>query len=521
MNNALKEKKTITGSVPSWLVNLLGFGLLIALVLATFFYQMHEVNKSLKTNALDRSRMVSAIIEENLAGANLALMTIDQVVTTFLQDKVNFIAYLDGIDPLQPEELTALSRETGLLGITLVRSDNSLVSGPGDWFPEPVHCGDATGLVRYQDDKALLLKNIDEEDADLSCILTGLDAGTITSLREKNSLPALLKVFSALPGIDSVELHHEPNTDGRSSVQLISQADKAIAQSKLSTPLGTLVVNLDAHQFIQRRNRLRQQFFFFAALLLGLGLFFSWLLYRFQKKNLEQVRTFEQIIAHEHEAAALGRTTATITHEIRNPLNAIHMGLQRLRMESTQLDREQQELISAMGEAVKRTSAILSELQRFTRPLQTVVETVDMGRQLQQLLTLYQSQLQHQHIHILLNCQDNVTLEGDRNLLNELLENLLKNAIEAQPDGGDVRIGVVEKNGLIHLQMENGGFLLKENEVSRIGEPYFTTKTRGTGLGLALSKKIAKAHGGTLDILPDPDQQRLTIILTLPKRPRE
>jgi signal transduction histidine kinase len=502
--------------VPSWLINMLGFGLLIGLVLAAFSYQMRGINESLKKNALERSQMVAAIIEENLAHATLALTTMDQMVTAFLRDKAEFIAYLDGIDPLQPEELTALARETGLLGITLVHQDATHISGPSAWLPEPFSCSESTGSIRYIQSKILLGLDFSQESDTLSCILTGFDGTAIVDLRTKSSLPALLSSLSALPGIHSVDLIKKSSSQDNTSVELITDHGQAFARSKFSTRLGDLVVSIDAHQFLQRRDRLRQQFFFFAILLLIVGLSFSWLLYRFQQKNLHQVRTFEQLLAHEHEAAALGRTTATIAHEIRNPLNALNMGLQRLRMESNNLDNEQKELIAAMGEAVKRTSGIISELQRFTRPLQPALDNHDFDKLLRQLVTLYTPQIEEQQIALNINSPGPLTVQGDQDLLNELLENLVKNAVEAQPNGGYIHINLSTDKTSVQLTLKNGGLQLTAEKAGRIGEPYYTSKTRGTGLGLALSKRIAKAHGGGLEIIPDCEKQVLTVILNLP-----
>ncbi|HEB68863.1 MAG TPA: HAMP domain-containing histidine kinase [Desulfobulbus sp.] len=507
-----------TGSpLPSWLMNLLGFGLLIALVLVYFFYQMQGINESLRQNVLEHSRMVAAIIEENLANAELALTTVDRMVATFLGDKTEFIAYLDGIDPLQPEELTALARETGLLGITLVRPDNSRISGPENWFPEPFTCNDGAGSIRYRGNEILFLRNFKNKGA-LSCILTGLDGSAIAKLRKKSSLEALLASLSSLPGIHSVQRLTDPETGPASSVQLTIEQGRAVARSSFSTPSGTIVVSLNAHRFLKRRDRLRQQFFFFAGLLFILGVFFSWLLYRFQQNNLNQVRTFEKALAREHEAAVLGRTTATIAHEIRNPLNAINMGLQRLRLESANLDRDQEELISAMSEAVKRTSGIVSELQRYTRPLEPADDTVHLDRQLKEILALYGPQIKEQHIDLRIEAPESVILQGDRDLINELLENLIKNAVEAQPDGGYIRVQLTKEEKMVLLRMENSGFLLDHDQSGRIGEPYFTTKTRGTGLGLALSRRIARAHDGDMEIFPNHEQQTLTVLVRIPEK---
>ena len=135
--------------LPSWGMNLAGFGLLIVLVLAVFFWQMTTIDHDLQRSTFDRSRMIAAVIEENLLNAALARTTIDSVVTSLLRDKARFVDYLNAIDPLQPEELEALARETGLLGIGLVRTDGEVVAGPSSWQPKDTTCALPPGIVHY------------------------------------------------------------------------------------------------------------------------------------------------------------------------------------------------------------------------------------------------------------------------------------------------------------------------------------------------------------------------------------
>jgi nitrogen fixation/metabolism regulation signal transduction histidine kinase len=80
-----------------------------------------------------------------------------------------------------------------------------------------------------------------------------------------------------------------------------------------------------------------------------------------------------------------------------------------------------------------------------------------------------------------------------------------------------VRIALKEESGNVKIAMTNGGCMLSAEESTRLGEPYFTTKTRGTGLGLALCRRIAEAHGGSLDITVDASRQQFTVDLSLPR----
>jgi len=503
--------------LPSWGVTLAGFGLLIILVLAAFLWQLAAIDQDLHRSTLDRARMMAAVIEEHLANAGQAETAIDAATTSFLRDTARFVAYLNAVDPFQPEELTALAKETGLLGIALVRQDGQVVGGPAAWLPTQQDCAPAPDQLHYNREQQTGLLLYPGDGAQIRCIRVEFDARAIVQLRDKTALPTLLANLSRLPGIRYVRMDAAGQPPDHDPVRLLAEDGVATAEARLTTPLGILTVGLDAANHQNRLTQLQRQFILFAALLLGLGLFFSWLFYRRQQADLARTRSFERILAQEHEAAALGRATATIAHEVRNPLNAINMGLQRLQLESVHLDADQRALISAMEEAVQRAAAIISELQRFTRSLQPRQQPLDPAELLQRLLLLYRQRSADQGIEVRVNRRFDGVIAADPDLLAELLENVLKNSLEAQPDGGFVQIDLNPTPECLEIAVTNGGCRLSAEDTARLGEPYFTTKTRGTGLGLALCRRIAEAHGGGLRIDADQQLERLTVSLTLPR----
>jgi len=506
---------------PSWLANLFFFGLLIGFVLASFFLQLSRVDRSMQHNAQERARLVAGIIEENLRTAELAAQAIEQISFTLLGDKAKFIDYLDAIEPLSQDELQALATQSGLAGITLVRPTGLILSGPDHWLDVKPDCHDDPLRIHYntRQQTAYMIHPSTYPEGDLDCVIVGMDASRILTLKKRTDLPAILRTLTRLPGIDYIRLISDPEPTGaahKAKVRLVRKNNHATAEATLFTSQGMLIVGLDAQHFIQRRTTLKQQFIFFCVLLLVIGFSFSWLLYRYQKLDLERTRKFERMMAQEHEAATLGRATATIAHEVRNPLNAINMGLQRLTLESDNLSHEQENLIRAMQEAVHRTSTIVTELQRFTRELVPEREPVDLDRLLQRQLTLYQTICDRQGIDVRTGPFQPVRLQADPALISELIENIIKNSVEAQPNGGYIQVSLISENETCVLRVINSGFHLNREEAERMGSPYFTTKTRGTGLGLALCRRIAEAHGGKLYIEPEPDRETLTIQVVLP-----
>jgi signal transduction histidine kinase len=516
-----KTKQTTLDRIPLWALNLLGFGFLIAMVLLMLFYQSRDIGRNLQQNGLDRAKMVATILENYLADAELAITTVDRATSRFLSDKAYFITYMHSIAPLHSEELAVLAMEGGLIGITLIRADKTHISGPQQWFP-----GDfSLACPEEQSDNQLIHKDKliifshntvnPRQPYDLKCIYLAMDGTDIAELRDRSSLQSLLSTISAMPGIKSVTIQNTyPKSEIR-DIELLIDNHQPIARTIIESVYGTLIVDQDASHFFAQRSRIHQQFFFLSILLLALGILFSWLLYRFQQRDIEKTIKFEQDMGRQHEAAVLGRTTATITHELKNPLNTINMGLQRLQIESINLDKNQKQLVNAMTGAVKRTSAIIGELQKFTRPLIPQSDSFSFNDEIKQLLILYKQQINSHNIDVYFGDDNQVILNADQVLVSEMMENLIKNSIEAQPDGGFIDIALEREKNLISLTIKNGGFSLSREESKRVGTPYFTSKARGTGLGLALCRRITEAHNGSLTIIPDYDRQELSVFVSI------
>ena len=460
--------------------------------------------------------MVGTLIEENMANNALTQATIDQIVTSFLLDKAKFIDYLNKVAPLSTEELSELAKETGLLHIT-VSTHDALVPSSLNAKAHSALCVPPFNNVQYGEKQQIGYLNFSTTQSATDCISIILDASSIFSLREETSLVNMLQVFSNLPDIHTVKLNTDLVAQGKQATITLRKVNELmVAEAQLNTPWGRLTVMLDATNFEIRQQQLRKQFFLFTGLLILLGTLFSWLLYQYQQADIRRTRSYEQMIAKNQEAAALGRATATIAHEVRNPLNAIGMGLQRLQLESNNLEEDQQQLIQAMEQAVHRASAIISELQRFTRPFVPEKTIIAPALLIDQLLQLYQQQLHSQQIALSTEYSYSGSIKGDKNLLTECLENLIKNSIEAQPEGGYIKIRLFKEKAMVGIAIVNKGFTLAQDQWMRLGSPYFTTKANGNGLGLALVNKIIEAHGGQLSLLPDAAKHQLTVQIFLP-----
>ncbi|MBI5557618.1 MAG: GHKL domain-containing protein [Deltaproteobacteria bacterium] len=491
---------------PSWKINLLVIGGLILVILAYSLWQIGQLRGNFQNYSREHSRVVSSVIEQNTRTARLAENALQQTIKTFLVNMARFIDYLDSVEPFSAEELQAFAGETGLqlIRIQHINNDQSPISSDNSHLP-PQPCRQSETILNYFPEQKLYVMSWPRQEK--GCIMLGFSAAHIEELHQQLRMPALLKALSALPGIKYVTADDVSENDAQSS---------QIIEHRISAGETMLRVGFDASQYSMRVRQIWRNVLIFSLILACLGVFFSWLLYRYQTTYLHKITEFERKLAREREDAALGRATATITHEIRNPLNAISMGLQRIELEADELSPEHRELAASMRQAVKRTNAIVGDLLRYSRPITANRGEVNLTGLINDILLLYKAQCEEKKIRVSHDSTLTRPVAGDGELLGQLFENVIKNAVEAQPDGGYITVSSEPADGSARITIENSMSPEGVGDLAQLLEPYFTTKTRGTGLGLPIAGRIAQSHGGALELAsPGGNVFRVVIILPL------
>ncbi len=507
---------------PLWKANALVIAFLIMSFLAYYYWQIREATQAFSSHVQDHVQMVAGAIRMNADRALLSREIIEEILTTFLGSSARFVDYLDIVEPFSDDELGAFAREAGLLGIRVERA-TGIAQGPPDWYPAEAGDGRCAGnRLHHVSDHHLYLFSAPSTRG-TGCIRVALADRRLVELQARIGLDALIDQMSRLAGIRYI--HFDPIAEGEAMavaqpteiprVNFEGSGNDQTARATMRLGRNLLVVGVEAGHFARRVRQLRQEFLAFAAVIVALGILFSWLLSRFQRAHIDAVQRFEQRLAREKEDATLGRASAAITHEIRNPLNAISMGLQRLRLEASELTPQHRMLLDSLGQAVHRTDTIVGELKRYAQPPAPRNRTVELGALVDQILTLYRGTFAAKGIEVTGSAHDAGSLEGDPDLLAEVFENLIKNAVEAQPNGGDLRITAMRTSTHTVVRTENGGFSQEKDDVNHLMEPYFTTKSRGSGLGLAIALRIVQAHGGTISLIKTAPQ-RLRVDVTLP-----
>jgi two-component system sensor histidine kinase HydH len=192
---------------------------------------------------------------------------------------------------------------------------------------------------------------------------------------------------------------------------------------------------------------------------------------------------------------------ATVAHEVRNPLNAISMGLQRLKAEFQPADdpEDYSRLPELMLGEVQRLNTIVEQFLSLARPIEIKAEALPLPEVLKELASLEESDAKRSGVQIRVIAAPNLpALKADPDLLTQVLLNLMLNGLQAMPEGGTLTLEAKTTNSNFLIAVTDTGTGITAENHRRIFEPYFTTKAKGTGLGLAISRRIIEAHGGTI-----------------------
>jgi two-component system nitrogen regulation sensor histidine kinase NtrY len=231
------------------------------------------------------------------------------------------------------------------------------------------------------------------------------------------------------------------------------------------------------------------------------------------------VRTFDGMtadLAHSRERAASAERVAAwrevarrLAHEVKNPLTPIAMSVETLRqaLEQRRPDFEEifREGTAAIQEEVRRLKRIVDEFSRFARLPQPEAVPVPAGELVAALLGLYPAPPPGVRLEREVD-EGLPAVSVDRDQMLQVLLNLVRNATEAMPRGGTLRLAARRQGAEVLLSVSDSGPGISPGDLPKVFEPYFTTKAGGTGLGLAIAERIVSEHGGHLEVTSSPGQ---------------
>ena len=232
-------------------------------------------------------------------------------------------------------------------------------------------------------------------------------------------------------------------------------------------------------------------------------------------RDVTETKTLQEQLLQSERLAALGQLVAEITHEIKNPLILIGGFAQQLKKTITG-EKELSKLAIIVDE-IRRLESLLLELREFYLPKNTAFETVNINDLLEEVYLLTKDSCKKKNIRTTLKAErKEIFIEGDKERLKQVFLNLVKNAVEAMGEGGNLSIQSGVTDTMVEVKIADDGPGISKSSQEKIFNPFFTTKKQGSGLGLPICKRIIGDHHNASLSLTSEGGRGTTATITFP-----
>jgi signal transduction histidine kinase len=298
-------------------------------------------------------------------------------------------------------------------------------------------------------------------------------------------VPTAIERFNSILSVAYEELLMDPDADVEGILEklrlvLTLNKDRAIALGVYPTLLGTLATKIPRTQ----THRLYSAF-----------------LEELVDERTRELEEAQDNLLKSQRLAVIGEAAAMVGHDLRNPLQAIVNTLYLAQKKiGSSSNKELRELLDTISEQVEYMNKIVSDLQDYSRTVKPKLVETDLHGLLNETLSA---------VRVPENVKLSVEIEGDMNfpklmvdaqLMKRVFINLITNAIQAMPQGGQIRVKASEAGGTVSISLHDTGVGISEENLSRMFQPLFTTKAKGQGLGLAVCKRLVEAHEGRITV---------------------
>jgi PAS domain S-box-containing protein len=212
--------------------------------------------------------------------------------------------------------------------------------------------------------------------------------------------------------------------------------------------------------------------------------------------DITEERRMREALLRSERLAAIGQMAAMMAHDLRNPLTGISGAAYHLRKKlGATADAKSREMLELIEKDIEHANRIMSDLLEYSRELHLELDDTTPRSIIEQALALVEIPSAIR-VSNLTDNQPEVRLDTEK--MKRVFVNLIRNAVDAMPHGGELTIQSKESNGNLEVSFSDTGAGITEEVASRIWTPFFTTKAKGVGLGLSISKRIVEAHKGRL-----------------------
>ncbi len=217
--------------------------------------------------------------------------------------------------------------------------------------------------------------------------------------------------------------------------------------------------------------------------------------------DLESVEAIESELELSRRMAAIGRLTSGVGHEVKNPINAIVVHLELLKNKLGEGNAPATRHLEVIDAEIHRLDRVVQTLVDFSRPVELQLREQDLRQVIRDVLTLASDELSTRNVTLESSLASNPLIANvDADLLKQAVINVLQNGAQAMPEGGRLRVVLEEVKKMAVLRIADEGAGIPEEIRDKIFDLYFTTKTGGSGIGLAMTYRILQLHHGSVEV---------------------
>ena len=581
-----KQKNRIRrGFSPLYLAILSGILLIILIING-----MLEINRTRKGFHLLLDREAAVLlqqyeknIQDTLANLHLlekstpglptpqssSLYGLEESVAEYLVDAAHRIDQMDRGKPLGPDDLRSLASQYLLASIGIYDSPGHRIkgwpaslppgrepqlrelterrrsvvidlfekplSGEGQWFSIAIWRQGGSGIISLQLDsgqmqKLLYLFAVQRTISDI-----GLREGVLyVSVQDAqfnyvaHTNPGLIGKREEDPFLKN--LLHVPGPLSRlrqaSGEENVYEVAKSF--SFRGSPMGIIRIGYSTQEIHSVLRQTEKTVALSISFFLILGISAIVLIWTNQNRHLRRMREMEDRVQLAERLSSLGHLAAGVAHEIRNPLNAMGMGIQRLKREFSPHEESKRDEFLSFTELilkeVRRVNQIIEQFLTLSRPFQLNLKESSPKDLLTHLVTLFREEATSQGIRLEAEIDSNLPpVWIDEEKLTQALINIMKNGIQAMEQPAEqrrlLRVEAHASRDRLEIKISDSGAGIAPDQMEKIFNYYYTTKEKGVGLGLPIAHRIIEAHQGQLDVESQPGAGT-TVTVTLPVKPK-